>query len=1203
MSADRYTRRMRAAQLLAWLLLGIAILLSLNMHTRHQESSAASTPVPAWSIDSFAYPSNFLTPAEETLAKCNFSENAVEAVCDTYTVTVTNIGSEQTVGGTAGAVTIEDTLPPGLTARNVSLLWTGLSEVAGRSEGENLGEGHCTTVPVRCQLSGAFFSEVKRRVKPDDTLKMWISTTVNEPASPGTLINTAKVTGGGAAEASATSGNTVGLQAPPFSFSSFSAPLLGTSGTPETQAGAHPYELSTQINLGSVVRETPEGAIGATTVHDIRDVIVDLPLGLAGSAVSAPTCTLHQLSSKGPKAEQGKSGCPVDTEVGHIRTYPTGFLSANSPLFNIVPERGVVGEFGFVDNAGGSHVLYASLAPTPAGYVLRTTSREIAQVPISQITADIYGDPAARARQREAKTAIPYATAPGDVSTFTNPEDCSGEGLTTTIHMDSWFSPGSYNPDDSPDFEDPNWVSASYKAPPVSGCAALAGQFNPTIEARPETGQADSPSGLDVNIKVPQDESPETLGTPPLKDAVVALPEGVTVNPSSANGLQACSLAEIGMSESGQPNAAAPDCPNASKIGTVELETPALPAEACKEAGKGLSECPAESEREKTPLHGSIYVAKQGENPFGSLLAIYIVIDDPRTGVIVKLPAEVKANEATGELTTVVKNSPQFPFSELRTHFFGGSTASLRTPATCGTYSVSSELTPWSSPESGPAATPSGVFEVNQGAGGGACATSAGQQPNSPSFEASTTPAAGAYSPLLVQFARADGSQNFSQINVTLPPGATGKLAGIPQCSEAEIAQAQSRNHLGEGALEAASPSCPAASAIGTVTVGAGAGPHPFYVTGSAYLSGPYKGAPFSAVFITPAIAGPFDLGVVVVRAGLYINPQTAQVTTRSDQLPSILHGIPLDIRSIAVNVNRPDFTLNPTNCTPMAVTGEETSTLGQVAPLSARFQVGGCTALPFKPKLTASVVGKASKANGASLSINITSAGLGQSNIAKVFLTLPKTLPSRLTTIQKACLASVFEANPASCDEGSLIGMATVRTPLLANPLSGPAYLVSHGSAAFPDVEFVLQGEGVTLILDGKTDIKKGITYSRFESTPDAPFTSFETKLPAGPHSALTANVPESEHFSLCKAAVAMPTEIVGQNGAVIKQTTQITRTGCPKVKVLTRAQKLAKALKACKKDKKKAKRQSCERTARKKFGAKKKAANTKKTGQKRKK
>ncbi len=1149
----------------------------------------AAAPGPAWGIDSYAYPSNFLSPSEEAKnpAHCNPSENSVEAVCDTYTVTVTNIGSEEMAGGGVGAVTIEDTLPAGVTAVNVSLLWSGLSEVPGRAENEDLGPTHCTLTPLRCQLSNAFFGEAKRRVKPDDTLKMWVSVTVNEPVAAGSVTNSAKVFGGGAAEASASGENTLGLGPASFGFSSFSSPLLGVDGAPDTQAGSHPYELGTLIDLHSILRETPEGANGATTINDLRNVVVDLPLGVAGSAISAPTCTLHQLSSKGEAAEQGGSGCPADAKIGHIRTYPTGLLSVNAPIYNIVPEHGVAGEFGFVDSLGSSHVLYASIAPTPAGYVLRTSTREVPQVPLSQIAVNIFGDPAARARLREKeanKEPASYGPEPADVPTLTNPEDCSGQPLVTSIHMDSWFAPGSYNADGSPNFNDPAWASQQYTSPPVTGCEALAGQFNPTIEAKTESAQVDSPTGLDVNVSVPQAEGAQTLGTPPLRDAVVALPEGVTVNPSSANGLQACSLAQVGMSASGVPNAAAPTCPKESKIGTVELETPALASEVCKQAGEGLTECPGASEREKAPLQGSIYVAKQNENPFGSLLAIYIVIDDSRTGVIVKLAGEVKANETTGQLTTVVRNSPQFPFSELRTHFFGGATASLRTPPACGTYTVSSELTPWSAPESGPPSTPSSALEITQSPGGGACASS----PNTPSFEASTTPAAGAYSPLLVRFGRDDGSQNFSALSVTLPPGASGKIAGIPQCSDAQIASAQARNHPGEGALEAQSPSCPASSQIGTVTVGAGAGAHPFYVTGAAYLAGPYKGAPFSGVFITPAIAGPFDLGVVVVRAGLYIDPTTAQVTTKSDQLPTILQGIPLDIRSIAVNVNRPEFTLNPTNCTPMQATAQETSTEGQAAALSARFQVGGCAGLPFKPKLTASVAGKGSKANGTTLKVNVTSAGLGQANIAKVFLTLPKALPSRLTTIQKACVASVFEANPAACDEGSLIGTATIRTPLLARPLSGPAYLVSHGSAAFPDVEFVLQGEGVLLILDGKTDIKKGITYSRFESTPDAPFTSFETTLPAGPHSALTTNVPESQHYSLCKTSLSMPTEITGQNGAVIKQTTKLALTGCPKQKPLSRAQKLAAALKACKKKRSKQKRLACQKQARKRYGAK---------------
>ncbi len=1133
----------RLCRLIAWLLLLLAMLAQLaDSRHRQNEASAATAAAPAWGVEAFAYPSNF---ASDENTECNFSETAVEALCDTYTITASNIGAEQTAGGTAASVTIEDALPRGVTARKVSLLWSGLSEVKGRSEAEDLGPQYCTLVPLRCHLPGTFFSEAGRRMKPDDTLKMWVSVTVDsEPAAVESVSDRATVSGGGAAEVATATSNTIGGEPPPFDLDSFSSPLLAVDGTPDMQAGSHPYELPTQINLRSSARETPEGAAGATTIHDIRDVIVDLPLGLAGSAISAPTCTLHELSSRGPKDETGKSGCPVNAEVGHIRTYPTGFLSANSPLYNIVPERGVAAEFGFVDNAGGSHVLYASIAPTPSGYVLRTTTREVPQVPLTQITADVYGDPAARARAHESGT--PYAPAASDPSTFTNPDSCTGEPLKTTVHIDSWFEPGSYNADGTPDFEDPRWASKAYEAPPVSGCSALEGLFKPAIEATPQSSDADSPTGLDVDLEVPQSDGPETLGTPPLRDAAVALPEGMSVNPSSANGLEACSLSQVGISASGLPNAAPPACPDGSKIGTLELETPALPAEACKEAGKGLGECPQSSEREKTPLDGSIYVARQGENPFGSLLTIYIVVDDPRTGVIVKLPAEVKANEATGQLTTVVRNSPQFPFSELRTHFFGGATASLRTPPTCGAYAVTSELTPWSAPESGPPATPSGPFQITQGPGGGSCARSAAQEPNSPAFEASTSPTAGAYSPLLVQLNREDGSQNFSQISVTLPPGATGKLAGIPKCSEAQIAAAQARDQLGDGALELASPSCPASSRIGTVTVGAGAGPHPFYVSGGAFLAGPYKGAPFSAVFITPALAGPFDLGVVVVRAGLYVDPHTAQVTTRSDPLPSILHGIPLDIRSVAVDVDRPGFTLNPTNCTTMAATGEETSTQGNVAPLSSRFQVGGCAGLPFRPKLTASVVGRASKADGASFSVDVTSAGIGQANIAKVELQLPKALPSRLSTLQKACLSVTFESNPASCSSEAVIGMATIHTPLLKSPLSGPAYLVSHGSAAFPDVEFVLQGEGVELILDGKTDIKKGITYSKFESTPDAPFTTFETKLPAGPHGVLTANVAEKEHFSLCKANLAMPTEIVGQNGAVIRQTTKIVTSGC---------------------------------------------------------
>ncbi len=1156
-------------------------------------SSAGAVGVPAWGIDSFATPTGFSTSEN---AACEAAMVKLEH-CDTLAVTVTDIGAKPTSGS---AVTITDTLPPGLTVRQVRLQPNvGIDDL---NEQFNL----CTVLAsqVTCTITPKYFLE-KGDLNPDETFVMFILVTVDEPAQPGVLLNTAKVSGGGAMEAQTTSENTLALGAASFGFSGFHSALADLDGTPDTQAGGHPYEFATRIDLNNIVRESPEGSVLPTTVRDLRDVVVDLPLGLAASVLSAPTCTLAHLSARGEGSHFGNSSCPTDTIVGHIRSNPEGFVSADGPIYNIVPEPGVAAELGFIDLTGNSHVLYASVAPTPSGYVLRSSSREIPQALLTSIAVEIYGDPAARDRATEALNKLiaekkppvySYAQNPADFAMFTNPEDCSGEPLQTTIHMDSWQAPGTYNADGTPNFADPNWVSSSSESPPVTGCEALAGLFNPEITAlpqRPAEGnqsaleanhRADSPTGLEVDLKVPQSEGVESLGTPPLRNAEVALPEGVTVNPSQANGLKACSLEQVGMSASGVPNAAAPACPEASKIGTVELETPALPNEVCKLPGKGLTECPAAEEREKKPIEGSIYVASQIENPFKSLLAIYIVVNDPRTGVIVKLPGEVKANETTGQLTTLVPNSPQFPFTELRTKFFAGDTAPLRTPPTCGTYTLTSTLTPWSAPESGPPSTPSSPFEITEGPSGGACPHTPGEEPNAPTFAAGTTnPTAGAYSPLVVHMTRGDDSQNWSQISVTLPPGASGKLAGIPKCSDAQIAAAAARSNPGEGALEAASPSCPAASKLGTVTVGAGAGPKPFYATGNAYLAGPYKGAPFSGVFITPAIAGPFDLGVVVVRAGLYVNPTTAQVTTKADPLPTILHGIPLDVRSITVNVNRPEFTLNPTSCNPLTVTGSETSTVGQTAPLSTRFQVGGCAGLVFKPSFTVSTQGKTSKAAGASLSVKIAYPSSGEANIAKVDLQFPKSLPARLTTLQKACTEAQFNTNPAGCPAPSDIATVVVHTPLLNSPLSGPAYFVSHGGAAFPDVEMVLQGEGVTLVVDGKTQIKKGVTYSHFESAPDEPFSTFEFNAPEGPYSILTAN------GNLCTQKLLMPTTITGQNGAVIDQSTKIGVTGCPKVKTkaLTRAQKLAKALKACRKDRKKAKRASCERAARKKFGA----------------
>ena len=482
-------------------------------------------------------------------------------------------------------------------------------------------------------------------------------------------------------------------------------------------------------------------------------------------------------------------------------------------------------------------------------------------------------------------------------------------------------------------------------------------------------------------------------------------------------------------------------------------------------------------------------------------------------------------------------------------------------------------------------------FTITSGAEGTPCSN---PQPFAPSMQAGTTNLqAGGFTPFSLTIGRPDSSQALTSIALRLPTGLAGVLKNVPLCPEPQASQG----------------TCSPASLIGHATSSSGLGSDPFTLSGQVYLTGPYGGAPFGVTIVTPANAGPinsnglptFHLGNVIVRSGIFVDPYTAAVTIKT-AVPTFVEtaqqgrpGIPVQLKQTNVTVERPNFQFNPTNCTPTAIQATLTGDQGGVASLASPFQVANCASLPFKPGFEAEVSGQGSKPNGVGFKVVTTSAGLGQANIAKVFVALPIQLPSRLSTIQKACRDFLFEANPVSgCPADSNIGQAKISTPVFKNPLSGPAYLVSHGNASFPDVEFVLQGEGVTIILDGKTDIKKGITYSRFESTPDAPFTRFETTLPAGPHSALTANVPESKHFNLCGQKLTMPTEIYGQNGVLIKQTTKIKITGCKPVRCTTRACKLKAALKKCHKIKGRSakahkKRAACERAARKKYGAKK--------------
>jgi hypothetical protein len=1099
---------------------------------------AFAAAVPAWLVNPQAVPDVFSAGGNQACLETSSVEEA-SGFCDGFLATITNFGGRATNGG---PVTIVDVLPVGVAVAKAALEWSA-------HKGEELGR-FCSTVGrvVTCTVPRSYFEGVsgEKAVAPDDTLNLYVFVTVNVPEPAGeTVVNSVSVEGGGAVKAQASIEAGLGGGVPAVAFGvggsgtlngplygpsdGFLAPLSGSGGLLDGEAGSHPYELHTDANLDTVFRQAPEGLLWPTSVQDVRDVVIDLPVGVVGSAAATPQCTFAELSASGSATSSGVAGCPKDTILGHIRTYPQGFIAANNFIYNMVPEAGATAELGFVDTLNEPHVVYVSLAPTPEGYVLRSVARELPQIILNQITADVYGDPGAR----------DGSGGPG-VPQLTLPEDCSGEPMKTVVYLDSWQAPGSFEADGAPDVNGPGWASKTYEAPGVTGCENLAGLFAPELTATPETTRAASPTGLDVNLKVPQQEGAEAPGTPPVKSTVVTLPEGMTVDPSSANGLQACSEGQIGWLGGSLEdfNQAPPACPQASKIGTLEVESPSLPAEECKTLGKTLSECPEPEERERTVLHGEIYVASQDENPFGTLLAIYLVFDDPRTGVLVKIPARVQANQTTGQLSTSVSDTPQFPFSELRTHFFGGNDASLNTPATCASYSVSGTVEPWSAPQSGPAVSlQSPAFAIDQAENGGACPSS---PPFAPALTAGSTDRdAGAFSNFSVTFTRQGGEQTFAQSSISSPRGLAAVLANVTPCPEPQASQGD----------------CGPESEIGEATSAVGSGPAPYWVHGGkVYLTTAYNDGPFGLTVVVPTTAGPYTLtgnggpGREIVRASIRVNPNTAQVTVASDPLPTILEGIPLEIRTVNVTINRKDFTFNPTNCEPQTVTGQFTSTTGQPATATAPYDPEDCAALPFHPTLTATAAAQGSKLDGTSFEVDVTSPGLGQANIHKVDITIPAVLPSRLETIQKACPEQTFEANPASCDEGSIIGHASVSTPVLKTPFQGPAYLVSHAAAAFPDVEFVLQSEGIEIVLDGKTDIKNKITYSKFETAPDAPFTSFQAIFPAGPHSALTAHVPENEFYDLChQPRITLPTELVAQNNAHITQTTTIQLQGCP--------------------------------------------------------
>jgi hypothetical protein len=884
---------------------------------------------------------------------------------------------------------------------------------------------------MSCQTTPTISCTTTEAVIPGEVLEMVLNVDVAADAA-GVLSAEVAIAGGGAATATVTSTTIVSSTPAGPGI----APGSSLSSRSTSQAGAHPT-LTTAFSLATKALDSPAGTA--------KNVSLDLPPGVVAAADSFPQC---------PLADVADAGCPAGSTVGRafVTTQVAGGGSGREdfplPIYDIVPEPGEAAAFAF-DVPGSSPTrLDLGVVPT-GGYHLRLVSSEDDEAtPVLAAVLTLWGVPADVSGEGPRRALL------------TNPTSCGAEILTTTLSLDSPSEPDVSS-------------SALNSFPPATGCDLL--DFDPSITVRPETSAADSPTGLSAEVHLSQSEDPDGLAEAQLKREVISLPPGLVLDPSATNGQGACSLAQIGISATGVADAEAPSCPEASNLGTVEVDTPLI----------------------DHPLAGSIYLARQGENPFGSIFAVYLVVDDPATGVLIKVAGKLDPDPQSGRLTVSFDQSPQLPFEDVKLHFFGAARSPFATPISCGTKTTTSELTPWTAPE-GAAAAPSGTFQIDEGAGGSACVESEGQEPNTPGFEAGTmSTTAGSYSPFVLHLRREDGTQRFKALDLTLPKGLIGKLAGIPYCLDAQIAEAETST----GSAEQQSPSCPPASELGTITVASGAGPTPLISHGHAYLAGPYKGAPLSIVTITPALGGPFDLGTAVDRVATYIDPETAQIRDVTETIPQILDGVPLDIRSIAIDLDRPGFMLNPTSCKPMAFSGSVTSPAAAGANLSAPFQAEGCRRLGFRPHFSLRLKGGTRRADLPSLRATLTMPKGAYSNVAGVVVSLPHSEFTEQGHLKEICTRVQFAAgagNGEECPKNSIYGHVELTTPLLDKPLRGPVFERSSNHV-LPDLVMSLRGQ-IDLAEDGKIDSDKmGGIRTTFDVVPDAPFSKLRLVMEGG--------------------------------------------------------------------------------------------------------
>ncbi len=924
---------------------------------------------------------------------------------------------------------------------------------------------------------------------------------------------------------------------PPFGLATFSNQTTGVGGGSYAIAGGHPDRNVTEFSISRKENSS-------ITVENLNGSYVKPPLGFLGNPAAAPRCSIGAI----PQSELNEGGpfdgdCPAGSRVGLVDVGNNTKPVVNVPLYNIAPERGYAAQFAFKILHTPTVISVFPLSRSE-GYGLAVGTPNIPSLEISAVNVDFFGTPAL------------YDSGTSNAPFLSNPVNCSEANPTWSITIDSTEHAGALLGLGVPDLSDPDWKTDSEPAPPVTGCddPALTSQFaQASLGVKPLQGggatQADSPTGLAVDLDFPQSNDPTDLNTnfdpeipqsPPPKDITVTLPAGVSINPSSAGGLGACS--DLASSPAGDQvhydNTKPVTCPSASKIGSAVATSPLV----------AIYDPITDKVNGPQPINGDVYLLSphpgdlptSGGNQQGKF-RLLIQLENERYGVNIKLPGIATADPNTGQLTTVFTQNPQLPASHITVNLKEGPRAPLATPVTCGAFGSTSTIVPWSTPGT-PDAHPTASFPVSSGANGTPCPASAAARPFAPKMSAGTqSTQAGASSPFTLHLARADGEGEISALEVTLPKGLAAKFVGVPYCSEAALAAAAAKS----GKAEQNSASCPAATRIGAVTVGAGPGSNPFYTGGNAYLSGPYKGAPMSVSVITPAVAGPFDLGTVVSRNALFVDPDTAQGRVVSDPLPTILDGVPLRLRSIDVNLDRPDFTLNPTNCTPMSVNAKLTSVNGATSNPSSYFQVGNCKALKFKPSLSLALKGDTKRSGNPALTATL-KAPPGQANISQTTVLLPASQYIDSAHVNNPCTRVQFNAN--ACPPSSILGTATAYTPLLEQPLTGPVYFRSNGGEReLPDMVVDLNGQ-IHVTLVGFIDsvpikgTESARVRTRFLSVPDAPVSKFVLKLKGGKKGLI------ENSKNLCGKEVGPATvQMAAQNGLVNNFDTKL-KTSCTK-------------------------------------------------------